>query len=333
MYDECKQPSVATGDQGFLLAVTPRPERFGYNAPKTPGGLLPCTGGGQAAPDAEPVFFHSQAGVCCRPGLNGRILVMASAKTTAKAKPVAPAKSSAELWAQAFMKPEHMPEFLKRVDRAESFFNDPDQTHKLSGVDWVNQWQIIVTNMSLSHIDMLYLCEAFRPPEDMTYEPRFKTLAQLLEQCGDERQRLIKGYNREEYEQWEWIFFASRVLALWQDMIDIAPRASHPPMPDRGSLRNHAEAVEAVNEVVEWCHEQKSESGSPAFRTLVTEYKSTPEGKNANNRQVGLAVKKKYPEHPALKGKSDVQIREAVANLKKYTPRSQDNHGKPKKPK
>ena len=49
---------------------------------------------------------------------------MASAKT-AKAKPVALAKSSAELWARAFMEPEHVPEFLKRVDQAESLFNDP----------------------------------------------------------------------------------------------------------------------------------------------------------------------------------------------------------------
>ena len=73
---------------------------------------------------------------------------MASAKTAkpkagTKNKPTAPATSIAERWAQDFMRPEHVPEFLKRVGHAESFFNDPKQGHKLSEVDWINQWMII----------------------------------------------------------------------------------------------------------------------------------------------------------------------------------------------
>ena len=114
--------------------------------------------------------------------------------------------------------------------------------------------------MSLSHIDMLYLREAFCPPADLTHEPRFNTPAQLLEECAEVRQRLTEDYDRKEYEQWGWRFHASRVLSLWQDMTDLAPRVSHPPMPDRDSLHNQQAAARAVNEVVAWCRERMPDS-------------------------------------------------------------------------
>ncbi len=160
---------------------------------------------------------------------------MASAKTGTKpksgtkTKTVAPATSGAEFWARAFMRPEDLSEFLKRLDEASSAGN----------------WDSVA-------IDMGYL--SVEPPREADWEnePLYDTAADLLDYCTKLRGRVES--NRENGVLLA--FYVNDIMSLWPEMNHIESGCRRPEVPLQSDLRDYVIVIRSIDSVIDWCHER-----------------------------------------------------------------------------